>query len=107
MVRWYVNDERWPVRLQAVRALGRLGQKRDVDTLMKALCDQQWWVRYRAAESLSMLPFMDDVDLARLQRDCEDAYGRDMLAQFRTLRDLRGPVLPGAIAMPPTPGEAN
>lgn len=103
MVRWYVNDERWPVRLQAVRALGRLGQARDTDVLMSALTDKIWWVRYRAAESLSMMPFLEDVDLARLQHDCEDSYGCDMLAQFRRLRELRGPMLPSHIVSPMPP----
>jgi HEAT repeat protein len=103
-VRWYVNDERWPVRLQAVRALGRLGQVRDTDALMGALTDEVWWVRYRAAESLSMMPFLEDVDLARLQRNCEDSYGRDMLALFRRLRELRGPTMSSRLASPMPPG---
>ncbi|MEM7403981.1 MAG: HEAT repeat domain-containing protein [Pseudomonadota bacterium] len=89
IVRWYVSDERWQVRLQAIRALGRLGQERDVETLTSALTDRVWWVRHRAAEALSSLPFLSAEDLAGIQDACPDPYGRDALSQVRKLRALR------------------
>ena len=34
-------------------ALGAFGAERNEETLVKLLCDREWWVRYRAAESLA------------------------------------------------------
>ena len=48
----------WFVRVQATNALGRMGGPEDVARLVQLLGDEQWWVRYRAAEALLKLPFL-------------------------------------------------
>lgn len=50
------TDEAWPVRVQAVRKLGRLGEPADKIVLAARLEDPVWWVRYRAAHALLALP---------------------------------------------------
>ena len=46
------TDEYWPVRVQAVRRLGRIGEPSDRIVLAARLEDPVWWVRYRAARAL-------------------------------------------------------
>jgi HEAT repeat protein len=81
LVRDRTTDERWQIRLQAVRALGRMGSRSDEWYLVRALEDANWWVRYRAARALAELPAMDAQRLHRLSNTVEDRYGRDMLRQ--------------------------
>jgi len=53
----------WFVRVQAARALGRIGGPEDVDRLIALLTDPEWWVRYRAAGALLKLPFLQREEL--------------------------------------------
>lgn len=76
------------MRLQAIRALGRLGQRSDMAPLFSAPSDPQWWIRHRAAEALANLPFLDDAELLSIEQHCEDCYGRDAIAQVRSIRAL-------------------
>jgi len=71
----------WPVRVQAAAALGRLGADVDRVGLARLLTDTQWWVRYRAAQALSQLPFVTTEQLHRLMAEQTDRYARDMLKQ--------------------------
>lgn len=47
------TDPRWEMRAVVATALGAFGAERNEETLVKLLCDREWWVRYRAAESLA------------------------------------------------------
>ena len=47
------NDPRWEMRAVVATALGAFGTQERETTLIKLLCDREWWVRYRAAESLA------------------------------------------------------
>ena len=47
------TDPRWEMRAVVATALGAFGESGNEDTLIKLLCDREWWVRYRAAESLT------------------------------------------------------
>jgi HEAT repeat protein len=76
------------VRLHAAQALGRLGTREDEWHLRRALADSQWWVRYRAAQALGNLPFMDVDRLRRITEDVEDRYGRDILRQVIAEKEL-------------------
>lgn len=58
----------WFVRVQAANALARVGAAEDVDRLVAMLSDAEWWVRYRAAEALLKLPFLQRDELARRVR---------------------------------------
>lgn len=79
-VRRHLASDDWRVRLQAVRALGELGDRSDVARLRALLSDPQWWVRYRAAQALLALPFLTREELAEL-RNAGDRYAADMIAQ--------------------------
>ncbi|MGW8391960.1 HEAT repeat domain-containing protein [Pseudoduganella sp. HUAS MS19] len=79
-VRRHLQSNDWRIRLQAVRALGELGDRSDVARLRNLLSDPEWWVRYRAAQALLALPFLTEAELAQLQ-DSGDRYAADMLAQ--------------------------
>jgi hypothetical protein len=79
-VRRHLLSDDWRVRVQAVRALGALGDRSDVARLRGLLSDPQWWVRYRAAQALLALPFLSQGELAEL-RNAGDRYAADMIAQ--------------------------
>ena len=87
-VREFLRDERWQVRVQAVRALGRTGTQADEQLLIGALADPEWWVRYRAAQSLAGLPSVSGAKLARFREAQHSEYARDILAQVIAERGL-------------------
>ena len=80
-VRALLAHEDWQVRVQAAKALGRIGQPPDVARLTALLADREWWVRYRAAQALVELPWLKRADLEALRASLEDRYAADMLAQ--------------------------
>jgi len=86
-VRGHLGSADWRIRLQAVRALGELGDRSDVDRLRALLSDPEWWVRYRAAEALLSLPFLTEAELADL-RNADDRYAADMLKQVAAEREV-------------------
>jgi len=86
-VRGHLESKDWRIRLQAVRALGELGDRSDVARLRAALSDPEWWVRYRAAEALLSLPFLTEAELADL-RNADDRYAADMLKQVAAEREV-------------------
>jgi hypothetical protein len=71
----------WQVRVQAAKALGRIGDRGDVERLAGLLGDREWWVRYRAAEALVDLPWLGRADLDALRASLTDRYAADMLSQ--------------------------
>ncbi len=50
-----MNDADWRVRSLAIWALGRIGDDSVEEELVVYLGDENWWVRYRAAEALFSL----------------------------------------------------
>jgi HEAT repeat protein len=80
-VRALLAHDDWQVRVQAAKALGRIGDRSDVARLVTLLGDREWWVRYRAAEALAELPWLTRADLAQLRDGLSDRYAADMLAQ--------------------------
>ncbi len=77
----------WQVRVQAAKALGRIGDRGDTGRLVAMLADREWWVRYRAAQALVELPWMTRTDLYALHASLEDRYAADMLSQVMAERD--------------------
>ena len=75
------RHDAWFVRMQAAAALGRIGQQEHLALLESLLSDPEWWVRYRAARSITSLPFLGPNQLRRLQRRQEDPYAVDILQQ--------------------------
>jgi hypothetical protein len=47
------KSERWELRAIVATALANYGADQNEDTLLDLVCDREWWVRYRAAESLA------------------------------------------------------
>jgi HEAT repeat protein len=78
-VRSRLDHANWIVRLQAARALGRIGGAEDVPRLKALLSDPVWWVRYRTAQALRALMHGDKQALAQLHDSLIDRYARDML----------------------------
>lgn len=81
----------WPVRVQAVAVLGNLAQRDDVSLLLGMLSDENWWVRFRAAEGLVKLPFMTREAIEALKQQVEDRYGRDILEECIREREAYDP----------------
>jgi HEAT repeat protein len=81
LVRSLLGHPRWHVRMHAATALGRLGERGDEDLLVPLLADDQWWVRYRAAQGLIALPFIGRDGLQRIHLAQQDPYARDITGQ--------------------------
>lgn len=80
-VRAHLAHTDWSVRVQVAKALGRIGDRSDVARLQQLLADPQWWVRYRAAQSLVALPFLAPEEIEALRAGATDRYAGDMLGQ--------------------------
>jgi HEAT repeat protein len=86
-VRPLLGHEDWQVRVQAAKALGRIGDRADVERLLGLLADREWWVRYRAAQALVELPWLKRADLDALHASLQDRFAADMLAQVMAEQD--------------------
>ncbi len=82
LVRGRFNDGRWLVQVQVAAVLARMGSPRDAHYLLSLLDSEHWWVRYRAAQSLLALPFINRRAVRRLIESRTDIYARDMLQQI-------------------------
>lgn len=87
-VRELIRDERWEVRLQAVLTLGRAGNESDIETLIEALNDADWWVRYRAASVLLKMPTMSPQKIKKLNESLPNNFARDILRQVEAEMEL-------------------
>ncbi|MDX1500549.1 MAG: HEAT repeat domain-containing protein [Woeseiaceae bacterium] len=71
----------WFVRMHAAQVLGQLGQREHLSLLEAMLDDPEWWVRYRAAQAITTLPFMGPNHLRQMYERQTDRYAADMLKQ--------------------------
>jgi hypothetical protein len=71
----------WFVRMQAAKVLGRVGQQEHLALLESLLGDPEWWVRYRAAQSIASLPFLGPNQLRQLRHRQKDRYAADIMQQ--------------------------
>jgi len=78
-IRPFLHHPRWEVRVCAVKAIGRLGTRRDEVSLIAMLSDLEWWVRYRAAQALCGVVSGDIARLKRLRDIHSDPFARDIL----------------------------
>ena len=78
-IRKYTSHQRWHVRMHAASALGRLGSQKDLITLLNMTEDENWWVRYRAAQAIVQLPKLDLDNIKKLRDNKKDKYARDIL----------------------------
>lgn len=81
LVRPYLDHPRWFIRLLAVEALGRIAGKQDTQRIARLLCDEQWWVRYRAAQALVALPWLGAGKVAAIESAQHDPFAREILHQ--------------------------
>jgi hypothetical protein len=79
LIRHLVRHESWPIRMQAVKALGRTGSAEDTPLIINALSDREWWVRYRAAQALAHLPWINASKLREIQTSQADHFAGDIL----------------------------
>lgn len=75
----YLAHADWIVRLQAVRAFGRIGTAEDAPKLLALLSDPVWWVRYRTAQTLLELIRGDMQLVSELRAQLSDRFALDML----------------------------
>jgi hypothetical protein len=75
------KHEIWFVRMQAANLLGRFGRREDYRILEPLLSDTEWWVRYRAAQAITKLPFLGPNALRKLRDRQQDPYAHDILGQ--------------------------
>ena len=75
------QNDAWFVRMQAAKVLGRVGQQEHLSLLESLLDDREWWVRYRAAQAITSLPFLGPNCLRKLQMRQSDPYAYDILQQ--------------------------
>ena len=81
-VRQYLTHPTWFIRVQVATALGKMGVEEDEARLIGLLGDSHWWVRYRAAEALSLLPSMTDDKLSTLVQTLPTTEARKVLTPF-------------------------
>jgi hypothetical protein len=89
-VRELLKDERWQVRLQAAVCLGKIGVSEDEARLVHACGDLEWWVRYRAAQALSSLPFVSPERLSEIGENHQNEFARDIIRQVIAERKVSG-----------------
>ncbi|MBO9539941.1 HEAT repeat domain-containing protein [bacterium] len=87
LVRRHLAHDSGTVRAQAALALGRIGIPGDEIPLVALLDDPDWWVRYRAAQALAELPFLERHALELLQADLRDPDSRNIVGQVLAERD--------------------
>jgi len=78
------EDARWEMRAVVATALGAFDIATDEETLLQLLCDREWWVRYRAAESLAQTN-----DPARMMERAEQTGDRFALEMMRFALERR------------------
>ena len=83
----HVANPAWYVRLHVAKALGRLGTIEDVELLVQLLSDPEWWVRYRSAQAISGMPFINVDDMQKICDESNDRYARDIMAQVISERE--------------------
>ncbi len=81
VARYYLEHPAWHVRAQAAILLGKIGGREDVGTLTARLSDKEWWVRFRAAQALAELPFLDINGLKDIMASQTDRFARNIMEQ--------------------------
>ena len=78
-VRSYLQHPDWRVRVEVARFLSSVGDMSDISALQQLLQDEQWWVRYQAAQSLVGMPFFGREQLVALRAETGEILAMDML----------------------------
>jgi len=88
IVRTFTGHPAWRVRAQTAVALGKIGVPEDEPGLVAMLQDEQWWVRYRAAQALAALPFVGVERYKELLGGETDTEARNVLAQVMVEEEM-------------------
>jgi len=88
MVKDYATHQDAGVRISVASALGRLGTKQDIELLISLLLDDDWWVRYRAAQSLSKFPFVDKTQFLEIEQRIDNQNTKDIMQQVLAEWDI-------------------
>lgn len=91
LVRQYLEHSHWQVRLQAVLALGRLGTLDDAPRVLACLQDREWWIRYRAAQTLARLPGITAETLDAIAAAQTSPFAHDAIRQAQAELQLQLP----------------
>lgn len=75
----FLKHQNLYVRIQAAKAIGRLGNESDIDRLLPLLSEEDWWLRYRAARAICKLNKMDRDSIARVSSNLSDKFARDII----------------------------
>ena len=71
------KNDRWELRAVVATALAAFDAGKNAETLIDLLCDREWWVRYRAAESLTKATDTKEL-LARVEKT-GDRFAAEMM----------------------------
>jgi HEAT repeat protein len=82
-VRKLAAHPEWLVRSYAALALGRIGGEAEHAVLKSLLSDEQWWVRYRAAQALLALQGPESATALLFEPALGEGPAREMLLQAR------------------------
>ena len=85
----YADSKDADVRQSLASAYGRLGAMRDIEPVVRLMCDRVWWVRYRAGQALLALNGMTADRLEAIRAQMGDVYARDMLEHVRAEASIR------------------
>ena len=85
----YADSQDADVRQSLAAAYGRLGGMRDIEPVVRLMCDRVWWVRYRAGQALLALKGMTVDRLEAIRAQVGDVYARDMLEHVRAEAAVR------------------
>lgn len=79
----FVDSPHAEVRRTLAVAYGHLGGLGQTEAVTRLMCDQVWWVRYRAGQALLALKGMTRDRLEAVAEHLSDPYARDMLEHVR------------------------
>jgi len=88
LVRMYIAFPSAQVRTYAAVAIGNIGSKEDIILLEMLLNDENWWVRYRAAQSLIGLPFISNEKLSIIKEKTITKRAIEILEQAIAEREF-------------------
>lgn len=84
----YLAHPSWIVRVQAVNVLAGVARPGDVKAMARMLSEKNWWVRFRTAQAIVNLPFVDDALIDEIISEQTDRYAIDMLKQVQAEKGL-------------------
>lgn len=88
-VRRGLDSPHWPVVVAALNTMVRLGAREDLPRLTELVGHKEWWVRYRAARAIVLLPGMKAIEVELLAARHPDRFAKEMLRFALAERNLQ------------------